>query len=141
MVGYEDLVPNDRTIQQLKNAGAMRLIRKINVSDSIVEYDKKIKDLFKEEDGLAILFNRFMDLGEILDIEEIIKPILNKDYEELEKSKKDIIITKNKSILSKYYNQMWTYQYICRVYLKQLKEIKSQGIRLIRLLKEEYNLK
>jgi hypothetical protein len=37
-----DLINTDRTSSQLKNSGAMRLIRKKNVSDSILSYWKKI---------------------------------------------------------------------------------------------------
>jgi len=36
-------ISNDRTIQQLKNAGNMRLIKKQNVSDSIIHYDQRIR--------------------------------------------------------------------------------------------------
>ena len=35
--------PNDRTIQQLKSSGALRLIRKQNVSDRIMNYDKQMQ--------------------------------------------------------------------------------------------------
>ena len=42
--------PTDRTIQQLKNAGNMRLIRNWNVSNSITDYDGKTKFLM-ELDG------------------------------------------------------------------------------------------
>lgn len=37
--------PNDRTLQQLKNSGALRLIRKLSVSDSIMFYDQQLRYL------------------------------------------------------------------------------------------------
>lgn len=37
--------PNDRTIQQLKNSGSLRLIRKLLVSDSIMLYDQQVRYL------------------------------------------------------------------------------------------------
>jgi hypothetical protein len=37
--------PNDRTIQQLKNSGSLRLIRNIPVSDSIIFYDQHVRYL------------------------------------------------------------------------------------------------
>jgi hypothetical protein len=40
-------INNDRTIQQLKNSGALRLIRKRVVSDSIIMYDRRIRQLEK----------------------------------------------------------------------------------------------
>jgi hypothetical protein len=36
---------NDRTIQQLKNGGNMRVIRKLNVTDAIVLYDASVRDM------------------------------------------------------------------------------------------------
>ena len=42
---------NDRTIQQLKNGGNLRLIRKQNVSDAIMSYDNQIR-------WIEIVFNR-----------------------------------------------------------------------------------
>ncbi len=39
---------NDRTIQQLKNSGGLRLIRKMEVSDSIMAYDYEVRYLMFE---------------------------------------------------------------------------------------------
>src|SRR4030095_7962627 len=44
-------INNDRTIQQLKSSGGLRLIRKQNVSDSIAVYDSYVKRLEKVEQG------------------------------------------------------------------------------------------
>ena len=43
-------INNDRTIQQLKNSGGLRLIRKQNVSDSIALYDSYVKRLEQIEE-------------------------------------------------------------------------------------------
>ena len=40
---YPPFVYNDRTIQQLKSAGGLRLIRKLNVSNSIMAYDQQMR--------------------------------------------------------------------------------------------------
>jgi hypothetical protein len=48
-------VPNDGTIQQLKNSGAFRLIRKRTVVDSISKYDVNVRNLLGQgvvEEGL-----------------------------------------------------------------------------------------
>ncbi len=70
-------VPNDGTIQQLKNSGAFRLIRKRVVVDSISKYDINVRNLLDqfavEENQIehyrtsaakmfdALIFNRMMD--------------------------------------------------------------------------------
>jgi hypothetical protein len=40
-----DFFPNDRTIQQLKNSGALRLVHNTLVSNSIMNYDQKMRSL------------------------------------------------------------------------------------------------
>ena len=42
-LGLEVFVSNDRTIEQLKNSGDLRLIRINTVSDGIMQYDQAIK--------------------------------------------------------------------------------------------------
>lgn len=70
-------VPNDGTIQQLKNSGAFRLIRKRNVVDSISKYDINVRNLLGqyavEESSIehyraaaskifdALIFDKMMD--------------------------------------------------------------------------------
>jgi hypothetical protein len=41
---------NDRTIQQLKNGGNMRLIRKSNVTDAVVLYDAAVRDMYTTQE-------------------------------------------------------------------------------------------
>jgi hypothetical protein len=43
---FPDFIYTDRTIQQLKNSGGMRLLRNKSVSDSIVDYDSKVRTVF-----------------------------------------------------------------------------------------------
>ncbi len=43
-IGLPDFISNDRTIQQLKNSGGLRLIRNRAVSDRIMKYDHLIRN-------------------------------------------------------------------------------------------------
>ena len=52
-IGFPDFISNDRTIQQLKNSGGLRLIRNKAVSDSIMKYDQVIRDF----NGLSVVMN------------------------------------------------------------------------------------
>jgi hypothetical protein len=45
VANYPDFVYADRTIQQLKNSGTLRLITNREVSDSIVAYDATVKTM------------------------------------------------------------------------------------------------
>jgi hypothetical protein len=44
-MGFADFFYTDRTLQQLKNSGGLRLIRNNKASSGIIEYDAAIKDL------------------------------------------------------------------------------------------------
>src|SRR5947199_3251098 len=52
-IGFPDSISNDRTIQQLKNSGGLRLIRNKAVSDRIMEYDQVIRNY----NGLSVVMN------------------------------------------------------------------------------------
>jgi len=52
-IGLPDFISNDRTIQQLKNSGGLRLIRNKAVSDRIMEYDHLIRNF----NGLSVVVN------------------------------------------------------------------------------------
>ncbi len=43
-------VPNDGTVQQLKNSGAFRLIRPREVADSIAKYDVNVRNLIRQQE-------------------------------------------------------------------------------------------
>lgn len=50
-----NIFPNDRTIQQLKNSGGLRLVRNREVSNRIMAYDQKVRQvLFEMGDEVEI---------------------------------------------------------------------------------------
>jgi hypothetical protein len=50
-----NIFPNDRTIQQLKSSGNLRLIRKQSISNAIMDYDQKMRHtLFEMGDEIEI---------------------------------------------------------------------------------------
>jgi hypothetical protein len=51
---YPNFVQNDRTIQQLKSSGNLRLIRNKHVSDSIMEYDRQLRWLFEAQEKVKL---------------------------------------------------------------------------------------
>src|SRR6187455_1835631 len=60
--------PNDRTLQQLKNSGALRLIRNLSASDSIMSYDQQLRYLLILSEDERSIRDGFRDLvGTIFD--------------------------------------------------------------------------
>ncbi len=54
-------IPNDGTMQQLKNSGGLRLIRKHNVADSIAKYDVTIRFLIRQGELEETLINDYRE--------------------------------------------------------------------------------
>ena len=59
---------NDRTVQQLKNSGALRLIRNLNASDSIMSYDQQMQYLSTLSEDERSIRDNFRELvGNVFD--------------------------------------------------------------------------
>ena len=58
-MGLEVFVSNDRTIQQLKSSGELRLIRKKEVSDRIMKYDQTLKRYYTQSN---LMYNALTNL-------------------------------------------------------------------------------
>ena len=54
-IGFPDFVQNDRTIQQLKSSGGLRLIRNKVASDRIMEYDQSVRQVSVTQNNMNIL--------------------------------------------------------------------------------------
>jgi len=54
----KSFVSNDRTIQQLKNSGELRLIKNKAVSDRIMQYDQNVKNYYRQTD---LMYNALSD--------------------------------------------------------------------------------
>lgn len=92
-IGFPDFVQNDRTIQQLKSSGALRLIRNKKVSDQIMEYDQAIRLLSITQNNMNTiaanntLYSQIFDLiklkntnNEAIPLTEKGKSLLNEAY-------------------------------------------------------------
>lgn len=69
--GFQDFIYSDRTIEQLKSTGALRLIEDKAVSDSLMQYDAAVRRLLLQQNTLNDLltdqtlynnFYRFTDM-------------------------------------------------------------------------------
>jgi len=132
--------PNDRTIQQLKSSGGLRLIRNINVSNSIMEYDQKMKfqlsDIGDEENlrleyrkSVKKLFDGKILMGMLENIDRIKKPANNPPLFNDDKTGiNDLIVD---------------VQYVkkaCQIQISRHLELKKQPSILIDLIQKEYHL-
>jgi hypothetical protein len=108
--GFEDFHPTDRTIQQLKSAGNMRLIRNMAASDSVMEYDAAVQDVLIETASLGIRYEHISNsIIEIFDYQKMNKLFRTKGRSEFKASKENFLLTNESSILGKFYNEIDRY--------------------------------
>ena len=136
---YANYGSNDATMLQLKNAGGLQYIRHDHIADSIAAYDQVTRTIYTTEIPYTKSVGDAVDAtAELLvfniKIDSTIynsKDQADKQYPLLTNDPKKIAIFFNKV----YLEQGWTENY-----LKGLKSSLPATIRLIELLKKEYDL-
>ena len=129
--GFTDFVSNDGTIQQLKNSGGLRLLRKSKIADSIMSYQKTVDRINIKQAAMneaQQYRSRITDLFDVINIslandEDI--PLLNGDKKALNSAYNYIRIWKDKFI---------GLRSLCY-------ETRECGKRLLKAIHEQYGIK
>ena len=136
---------NRNTLTQLKNAGNMRLIRKIHVVDSLNQLDNKITELNSQwEFYMKIMYDNFKLGSRIFDMGYLIKDKKGKRIRSKEEFTeipcKYAFIPCNKSTFIEFGNMMKMQANILLAYQLLLEDYRKYSVRLIDFLKREYHL-
>ncbi|MBS1633357.1 MAG: hypothetical protein KF825_14375 [Ferruginibacter sp.] len=143
-IGFPDYIYTDRTMQQLKNAGGMRLIRNAGVADSIVMYDTWVRRGLAHQDlvnsvYMPRLFDKINTLFNIPVLNNLAKYInTGMDTSNL---KKVLLLTDDKNDIVKFNNQILDYRLSINILLKYVLQNKEMATRLLSFIKKEYHLK
>ena len=132
---FPDYIYTDRTIQQLKNSGGMRLIRNKPVSDGIVDYDSKVKSLAIAQEQMNSLGLTFgMEKNKLF--QNRLLDISNNGYQ----NPSIPLLSQNKNDVEEFYNNMKDQKQIF-FYLKRLDvDLLARGTKLIEFIRKEYHL-
>jgi hypothetical protein len=134
-----NIFPNDRTIQQLKSSGNLRLIRKKNVSNSIMAYDQKMRNsMFEMGDEVQIraeyrqvaskVFNTNV-FNEISALDVVTRPAGNPP-----------LFSSDPALINELIGAA---QYVKRIHRSQMnisEQLLNLNIQLMELIKKEYHL-
>jgi len=130
-LGFADFISNDRTIQQLKNNGGLRLIRNKAVSDSIMQYDQTIKNYY----GQADLCNRALTeqtvYGHFFDFIAI--------HRNGENPAPVPLPEEGKKILNEAFSNRRIQLFAISILAERLKEVHAEGKRVITFIKQQYD--
>ncbi len=142
-IKHPDFVsPVERTLAQLKNAGAMRLIQKKDAVDSIILYDDMAKKLINQQAYYEQHLNKLLDGTE---------QIFNLKCFPLDREKlkwkpnpasftSAKLINQDKTKLIEFGNTSKVFQGIVIFYLMRLEEANQHAINLIKTLKKDYEI-
>ncbi len=130
----------DRTLQQLKNAGGMRLIRKQAASDSIISYDNMVKEVEEQKEDLYNANQAAANLTvQIFDFNSSNNPFINRTL--VPRPEKFKLLTTEPTKLGELFNSILGFKVTSFIYCVWLEELKRNAERQIIFLKKEYHLK
>lgn len=130
-LGLDIFVSNDRTIEQLKSSGELRLIRNKAVSDRIIQYDQLLKKYYTQSN---LMFNAVLDVTEYTRLFDFISLSKNQDI--------PVPLTEQgkKSLNQAYCHlQLWNSAMIGLI--SWLEEVNKEGKSLATFIQKEYHLK
>ena len=132
---FPDFIYTDRTIQQLKNSGNMRLLRNKAVSDSIVEFDSRVRYLFVGQNQLNSLVLTYGFQKNKLFQLRLLDSVTSKYKTGIP------LLSRNRDDIDEFYNNMWDQKKFF-TWVRDLDvELLARAIRLIKFIEKEYQLK
>lgn len=129
-LGLEVFVSNDRTIQQLKSSGELRLIRNKDVSDRIMNYDQTLKKYYTQSD---LMYSALTNTSSYSDLFDFIS--LNKDPQIMVP-----LTAKGKESMNQAYSRLDLWNRGLMGLIGYLEVVNSEGKSLLVFIKEEYQL-
>ena len=133
--GFKDFIYTDRTIQQLKNAGGLRLIKDKEIADSIIDYDAMVREMQIHQGVLEnleqITRNAHNSMVDFIHLDSLMRRRQTNDL---------FLLSKDPAELNKYFNVINDFRAGLRGQLKWMYQIRDKAIRLLELLhKKGYN--
>ena len=131
--GFPDLVTEDRTLIQLKNAGGLRLIKKAD-ADSILSYDRLIRDYVKgETTGFQETQYRLREV--ITSLTNYANLKINADT-----GSAPFLFTDNPELINRFFVLLTQNRSGSRYYKESLETLKQKATKLIKYFKNKYHL-
>ena len=134
-----NIFPNDGTIQQLKSSGNLRLIRNNNITNGIMAYDQKMRNVLFEMGDEIEIRAEYRQLARKIFRTEVFHGMIATDTVGRPTGNPQLY-TNDPALLNEYIGQI---QYVKRVHQAQLirsEQLLEQAKKLIVDIKKEYNL-
>jgi hypothetical protein len=130
--GFFELRTSDRTLQQLKNAGGLRLL-KSDDADSIIAYDNLIRGYkLDETTTFQETQTAFRGISSELFNYAVVKDRIFTEG--------DLFITNDKMIINKYFNTLERYARYSVLYIQKLERMKSEAVNIMNYFNRKYRI-
>jgi len=134
-------IPNDGTMQQLKNSGAFRLIRNRTVADSIARYDVTVRNYLRQGDIEETLIQDYRIASAFIFDALVFDRILDRDNNVRLPVDKPPLLSFTKQNLQVWNYKMYSIKANNKGHRREARLLLRQAQNLLVTLKEEYNLK
>ncbi|HEX6846400.1 MAG TPA: hypothetical protein VF144_05455 [Chitinophagaceae bacterium] len=137
-IGFQDLVYTDRTLEQLKNSGGLRLLDEQD-ADSIIVYDQILRYTLKVENtSLQEMVTRVRNTrNRVFAYSEDMETSWGRGVQPEQVQ----LISKDKELLNQFFNETMVYRFACRFQLRQTIKLKHEAVELLKFFTEKYHLR
>ena len=133
-------VSTDGTIQQLKNAGNLRLIRNENIINSILAYDASVKELKEWDESDIRIRTTFREIGGTVFNADQLYKAMDSDFKFVRPTTNPQLITDNPIAINNIAFQIQYLSLSCLGNTQRGEGLKIKAEKLIELLKIQYHL-
>lgn len=130
----------DGSIQQLKNGGNLRLIKKENIVNSILAYDTEVKSLHEWDEADLSIRNSFRETGGSIFKADIFYHTMDSKMQFIRPVGNPQLITDDPSTINKVTFQVQYLTLMTQGNMLRGEKLKKQAVNLINLLKNEYHI-
>lgn len=130
----------DGSIQQLKNGGNLRLIKKESIVNSILAYDTEVKSLYEWDEADHSIRNSFREIGGSIFKAEIFYQTMDINMHFIRPVGNPQLITDDPKIINKVAFQVQYLTLMTQGNMYRGDKLKTQAVNLINLLKKEYHI-
>jgi hypothetical protein len=134
-------LPNDGTMQQLKNSGALRLIRNRVIADSIAKYDVSVRSTVRQGELEETLINDYRSAAPQIFNALVFDQMLDEDNNPYRiTGERPLLLSFDKKELDTYNYRLYSMKGLNKAIRRDIKLLLRQAENLLSLLNEKYHL-
>ena len=136
--GFTDLIYTDRTLQQLKNAGGLRLLEEED-ANKIIKYDAFLRYVLQAES--TSMQEKATQVRNTRNAVYVFSEIMDTTHGRKIMPAKLEVVTTDKDLLNRFFNEVLFYRNACRYMSGLIILLRTRAAGLLEFFKQKYHLK